>query len=116
MELYHSFVRVGEKGARREVFNPLAISTLVAYRKHLEMVMPHVKDKVEVGFIEGTNVSEICFSHSLGWDSEDWNKISYVVIALPIALENCKKSGIQKIVLFCNNELMNYTIDEIINA
>lgn len=112
MELYHSKVSIQDAEGINESINPFAATTLLSYRKHLEFSWPEIKNDIEIGFIRGTNGSEICFSHSLGWENKDWISFVQNGIALPIAIENCKKQGIKKFVFCCNNEIMEITPDE----
>lgn len=113
MDLYHS--KITKEGSKNQSENPssFALAPLLGYRMHLAHSWPEIKDKIEIGFIKGTNGSEICFSHSLGWENEDWLSFVHVGIALPIALENCKKYGIKKFVFYCNNEIIEIAPDEL---
>jgi len=113
MDLYHSKITKGNSRNQSENLNPLAMAPLLGYRMHLEQSWPKIKDKIEIGFIKGTNGSEICFSHSLGWKNKDWLSFVQDGIALPIAIENCKKYGVKKFVFFCNEEIMEMTLDEL---
>ena len=113
MDLYHSTIKKGRSESKGETLNPLAAAPLLGYRMHLAQSWPEIKDAIEIGFINGTNGSEICFSHSLGWENEDWLSFVHNGIALPIAIENCKKYGIKKFVFFCNNEIMEVSPDEL---
>ena len=113
MDLYHSKITKGGSKNQTENLNPLAMAPLLGYRMHLAQSWLEIKDEIEIGFIKGTNGSEICFSHSLGWENEDWLSFVQNGIALPVALENCKKYGIKKFVFFCNDEIMEITPDEL---
>jgi hypothetical protein len=113
MEIYHSKIRKGGSKNQSDNINPSALSPLLAYRWHLGESWPEIKDKIEIGFVEGTNGTEICFSHNLGWENKDWLSFVENGIALPIALENCKKYGIKKFVFFCNNEIMEVKPEEL---
>ena len=112
-DLYHSQIKKDGSNSIDEYFNPMAAAPLLGYRVHLAEFWPKIKDDIEIGFIQGTNGSEICFSHSLGWENEDWLSFVRNGIALPIALENCKKYGIKKFVFYCNDEIMEITPDEL---
>jgi hypothetical protein len=111
--MYHS--KITKEGSKNQIenLNPLALAPLLGYRAHLALSWPKIKDEIEIGFIKGTNGSEICFSHSLGWENEDWLSFVHNGIVLPIALENCKNYGIKKFVFYCNDEIMEITPDEL---
>jgi len=111
--MYHSTITKGSSKDQNEILNPLTMAPLLGYRMHLAQSWPEIKDKIEIGFIKGTNGSEIGFSHSLGWENEDWLSFVQFGIALPVALENCKKYGIKKFVFFCNDEIMEITPEEL---
>lgn len=113
MELYHSIISKGESKSAEEHINPLAAAPLLGYRMHLAKSWPNIKDEIEIGFIKGTNGSEICFSHSLGWKNRDWLSFVQHGIALPIALENCRKYGVKKFVFYCNDEIMEISPEEL---
>lgn len=112
MELYHSKLSISGTEKTDERIDPYAATTLISYRMHLELSWPEIKNDIEIGFIRGTNGSEICISHSLGWENKDWISFVQNGIALPIAIENCKKHGIKKFVFCCKNEIMEITPDE----
>lgn len=114
MGLYHS--KISKEGSKStpENLNPLAAATLSSYRMHLTCSWPELEDEIEIGFVKGTNGTEICFSHTLGWQNEDWLSFARDGIALPVALENCKKNGIKKFVFYCNDEIMEITPDELL--
>lgn len=113
MDLYHSTIAIDDFKNINENINPFAIALLLGYRTHLAQSWPEIKDKIEIGFIKGTYGSEICLSHSLGWENEDWLSFVRNGIALPLALENCKKYGIIKFVFYCNDEILEITPDEL---
>lgn len=113
MDLYHSKISKVSSTNQIENLNPMAMGPLLAYRMHLTQSWPKIKDEIEIGFIEGTNGNQICFSHSLGWENQDWMSFVNYGIALPVALENCKKYGINKFVFYCNEEIMETTPDEL---
>jgi len=113
MDLYHSKITAGGSKNQTDKINPSAMAPLLGYRYHLEQSWPELQGKIEIGFIKGTNGSEICFSHSLGWEHKDWMSFVRNGIALPLALQNCRKYGITKFVFFCNNEIMEITPDEL---
>lgn len=112
-DLYHSQIKKGDSNNSNENINPMAAAPLLGYRMHLAESWPEIKDNIEIGFIEGTNGREICISHSLGWDNEDFLSFFHNGIKLPIALENCKKYGIKKFVIYCNDEIMELDISEL---
>lgn len=112
-DLYHTQIKKGSTNSNDENINPMAAAPILGYRMHLAESWPEIKDDIEIGFIQGTNGSEICFSHSLGWENEDWLSFVQNGIALPVALENCKKYGIKKFVFFCNDEIMEIKPDEL---
>jgi hypothetical protein len=112
--IYHSTITNNKSAEEKGVSNAIAIGTLAAYRLHLAHSWPSLKDEIELGFIKGSNGTEICISHSLGWENEDWLSFLHCGIALPVALENCRKSGIRKFVFYCNDEIMEMTTEELI--
>ena len=112
-DLYHSKIRLGNKDRKDNSLKAMAAAPLLGYRAHLEQSWPEIADKFEIGFIEGTNMTEICISHSLGWENEDWLSFLYNGIALPVALDNCLKYGIQKFVFYCNDEIMEMSTEEL---
>lgn len=112
MDLFHSKIKKGGSQENDELANPMAAATLLGYRWHLSECWPEIKDDIEIGFIQGTKGREICFSHSLGWKNKDWLSFVRNGIALPKAIENCKKYGIKKFVFFCNDEIMEISPDE----
>lgn len=113
MELFHSLIAKEDSKNLTENLNPLAMAPLLGYRMHLAQSWPKIKDEIEIGFIKGTNGSEICFSHSLGWENKDWVSFVRHGIALPAAIESCKKYGVKKFVFYCNDEIMEITPDEL---
>lgn len=110
--LFHSRIK-SEHSDINETINQMAIAPLIGYRMHLAHSWPNIKNEIEIGFIRGTNCSQICFSHSLGWENEDFLSFYHNGIILPKALENCKKYGIKKFVIFCNEEMVELKTDEI---
>lgn len=112
-DLYHSKIKKSNSSSNNEQINPKALAPLLGFKMHLAESWPEIEDDIEIGFIQGTNGSEICFSHSLGWENEDWLSFVRNGIALPRALESCKKYGIKKFVFYCNNEIMEIKLDEL---
>lgn len=113
MSLFHSKIRKQGKEGVDENPSLSAIATLTAYRQHIKMTWPELD--IEVGFIQGTNGSELCFSHSLGWESKIWAEILAGAILIPLALENCKKGGISKFVFHCNNEAEEHYVYQLLD-
>jgi len=113
MDIYHTKISVSDQA---ENVNMMAMAPLFGYKKHLEQGWPEIKDQIEIGFIKGTNFSEICFSHNLGWDDTIWLSFLRFGIALPIALENCKKYGIKRFIFLCNDEIRDSTPEELQKA
>lgn len=113
MSIYHSTLSKQTSNSKKDEVSFLAAIPLMGYRTHLDLSWPQLKDFVEIGFIEGTNGSEIAVSCSLDWENDDWVEFFQNGIKLPKALENCTKHGIKKIILFCNNELMEFSINDL---
>jgi hypothetical protein len=114
-DLYHSKLKTSDAGNVKENLPDIMAATLIPlYRLHLEQCWPQIKDKIEIGFIEGTNYTEIGVTQEVGWDNEDWISFLRVGLALPISLEKCKTYGIVKFVIFFDGEILEYTTDELI--
>jgi hypothetical protein len=114
-DLYHSKLRAGNAGKRKEDLPHIMAATLIPlYRTHLENCWPEIKNDVEIGFIEGTNFTEIGITQTLGWKNENWVSFFVNGIALPIALEKCKTYGIVKFVIFHDNEILEYSTIELL--
>ena len=114
-DLYHSKLKTGEVGNKVEDMPHIMAAMLIPlYRAHLEQCWPQIKDKIEIGFIEGTNYTEIGVTQELGWENEDWISFLRVGLALPVSIEKCKKYGIVKFVILYDGEILEYTTDELI--
>lgn len=113
--LYHSRLKIEDAELKKEILNPFAAGVVLGYRLHLENCWPEIKNSVEIGFIEGTDGSEIAFSNSSDCENKHWLSFIRVGIALPLALENCKKYEIMKLVIYCNGEVQIFTPDELKN-
>lgn len=114
-DLYHSKLKTSDAGKVKETAPDLmAVMLIPLYRIHLEQCWPQIKDKIEIGFIEGTNYTEIGVTQDLGWKNEDWISFLRVGLALPVSLAKCKKYGIVKFVIFHDGEILEYTTDELI--
>lgn len=92
----------------------LAVSTTTAYQFHLLQCWPQLENFVEIGFVKGTRFKEFCISCDLDSENEDWNEFLFIGIVLPKAIENLKKIGVQKILIFCENEIKVWEIDELV--
>ena len=115
-DLYHPSIKTSQAGKIPEKMPDIMAAMLVPlYRNHLEQCWPNIKNDVQIGFIEGTNFTEIGVTHSLGWENSDWLSFLRVGLALPISLEKCKKFGIVKFVIVYNDEILEYTTDELID-
>jgi hypothetical protein len=113
-DLYHSKLRTSNAGQKKETMPHIMAAMLIPlYRNHLEQCWPEIKDKIEIGFIEGTNYTEIGVTQELGWKNEDWLSFLRIGLALPVSLEKCKIYGIVKFVIFYNGEILEYTTDEL---
>ncbi|MAM29444.1 MAG: hypothetical protein CMC13_10530 [Flavobacteriaceae bacterium] len=110
--LFHSKLK-SKNHNLNETINQMAVAPLMGYRMHLVQSWPSIKNEIEIGFIRGTNCSQICFSHSLGWENEDFLSFFHNGVKLPKAIENCKKYGITKFIIYCNNEIMELKVSEL---
>ncbi len=114
-DFYHSKLKTSEAGKLKEKMPHIMAAMLVPlYRAHLEECWPQIKNEIEIGFIEGTDFTEIGVTQSLGWENEDWISFLRIGLALPASLEKCKKYGIVKFVIYYNGEILEYSTDELI--
>lgn len=114
-DLYHSKIRTSEAGKIKENLPHINAAMLILhYRVYLDQCWPEIKDQIEIGFIEGTNYTEIGVSQSLGWENKDWISFLRVGLALPVSLEKCKTYGIVKFVIMYNREILELSIDKMI--
>jgi len=114
-DYYHSQIKIEGKESINDEINPMVLAPILGYRMHLKKCWQNIENSVEIGLIEGTNGTQICISQSLGWENEDWRNFFENGIKLPRAIENCKKYGIKKFVFYCNNEIEELSIDELIS-
>lgn len=114
-DLYHSKLKTSEAGKQIEKMPHIMAAMLIPlYRAHLEQCWPEIKDEIEIGFIEGTNFTEIGVTQSLGWENEDWISFLRNGLALPVSLQKCKTYGITKFIIYYNGDILEYTTDELI--
>jgi len=101
------------EGGELKLKGSLAEFVVSGYLAHLNSSFPTIKDRITIEVIKDTNGKEIGITQDLGWDNSEWLSFFKNGIVLKKALDNCKTCGVEKIVIICNDEYADFTIDDL---